>query len=368
MPRLNILIIGLLLAFPVSGAIIEIAPTNNRLRVQLAIDSSRPGDTIRFAQGEFEPGRLVLHSQRSYVGTPGKTILKFDRVEFGVAIDADARDVSISGLTFVGAGIEMGAGGPGSRYRNIRITGNQFRDIPTNAIKCTIPNDTLIIERNTFQNVRGYGVVELYHVNRCSFSHNTLVDCAHGGHILGPLDDCTFSFNRATGLTHMGLEIQRSGNSVSRNMVVEGNVFHDWKLPFCNSFGLSVVAEEGINTRVVNNYLRASRVGPWNPDLEGQGERFGIGIEAGFDTGIVADNVIGGPFAHYITASGQNMIFRNNRFYGKPVWKTTMSSWPGIHGRGTFMDEDNAHEPDFTRMPPPPEPAAETASEAGGSQ
>ena len=86
---------------------------------------------------------------------------------------------------------------------------NVFDDIAHSAIKATIPSDQLVIEGNTFTNVRGYGCVELYNVNRCSYSHNTFIDCSHGGHILGPWDDCTFSFNRGTGLTNMGLEIQR---------------------------------------------------------------------------------------------------------------------------------------------------------------
>ena len=97
-------------------------------------------------------------------------------------------------------------------------------------------------------------------------------------------------------------------------MTVEGNVFYDWKLPFCNSFGLSIMAEGGVNTCVIDNYLRALRVGPWNSNLEGQGERFGIGIEAGFDSGEISRNVIGGPFAHFVTTSGQDMLVKNNRF------------------------------------------------------
>lgn len=352
---LTILIIGLSVAANSTFAdTVRVAPTSDRLRLQLAVDSSRPGDTVEFAAGEFEPGRIVFRSDRSYVGSPGKTRFVFRDVEFGVAIDADAKDISIAGITFDGAGIDMGAGGPVSRYSNIRISGNAFQNIPGHAIKCTMRNDRLVIEDNTFRNVRGYGAVELYHMNRGSFSRNSLVDCSHGGHILGPLDDCTFSFNRGTGLTHMGLEVQRSGDSVSRNMLVEGNVFYDWKLPYCNSFGLSIMAEGGRNTRIIGNYLRASRVGPWNPNLEGQGERFGIGIEAGFDSGIVEANVIGGPFAHFITSSGPEMLVKNNRFFGQPKWKKAIARWPGIHGKGTFVDKDNSWNRDFDEMPPPP--------------
>jgi hypothetical protein len=348
-------LIGLFLAAPLRAATVQIAATDERLAIQNAIDNSKPGDTICFADGIHTPARqLLFRSGRTYSGRPGSSILRFDKTEFGVTIEADARDITLTGITFQGAGIDMGAGGPKSRYTNIRIIGNRFTDIATNAIKCTIPSDQLIIEHNTFTNVRGYGCVEIYNMNRGSYSHNTFVDCSHGGHILGPLDDCTFSFNRGTGLTNMGLEIQRAGESVSRNMTVEGNIFYDWKLPFCNSFGLSVMAEEGINTRVINNYLRASRVGPWNPNLEGQGERFGIGIEAGFASGEVSGNTIGGPFAHFVTSSGPDIPVRNNRFFGKPVWKKPIERWPGINGKGTFIDQNNAWERDFAKMPEPP--------------
>ena len=86
-----------------------------------------------------------------------------------------------------------------------------------------------------------------------------------------------------------------------------------------------------------------------------------VGIEAGFDTGVVEGNIIGGPnsggnFTHYITASGMNMQFKNNKFYGQPMWGDPMSQWSGDvpGGHGTFQDIGNSWDTNFSHMPTPP--------------
>jgi hypothetical protein len=155
----------------------------------------------------------------------------------------------------------------------------------------------------------------------------------------------------------MGLEVQRMGDTIARDMVVEGNVFYDWKLPFRDSFGLSIVADESVNTRIVNNYVRADHSGEWNDETsrDGQGKRFGYGIEAGFSSGVVEDNVVGGPWANHIVASHKNTPVRNNKLYGRPVWKKHITGEPGPGGTGTVVAENNLIETNLKKMPPPPD-------------
>src|SRR4029450_3681391 len=129
------------------------------------------------------------------------------------------------------------------------------------------------------------------------------------------------------------------------------------KLPFRDSFGLSIVADESVNTRIVNNYVPAHFTGPLNDETHshGAGRGFGYGIEAGFASGVVEGNVVGGPWANHIVASHKDTPVRNNKLYGKPVWKKHISGEPGPGGRGTVVAENNLIETDLKKMPPPPD-------------
>ena len=324
--------------------------------IQAAINASAAGDTIQFASGVYDIGRIHLSSARTYRGATATTIRSTGE-EYALDLREDARDVTITRLRMEGAGIAIGRG---QTSANVRIAENTFADIPTHAIRSTLYSDRLVIERNTFKNIAGYGVLDAYHTNRLSFSYNRIIDSVHGGHILGPLNDNRFVGNFMSGIEIMGLEIQRdpSATSVSQNLLVEDNVIWDWRLPNGGSFGLSVVAEGGLNTIIRGNYLR-NNIAPgstWNPDLRGQGYTLGPAIEAGFETGVVEDNVTGGPtqWTAHVGAAGLNMLVRNNKFYGTAQYGSYIFPWPSIYGTGTFIDQNNLKDPNGANMPPVP--------------
>lgn len=335
-------------AFPDDGR-------DDRAAIQAAVNASQPGDQLNFNAGVYtSAGALKFKGSRFYIGVRG-TQIDFSNTAFGIHLEAAASDVTITRFIFTGAGIDMGSGSPNTRYRNIDILGNAFRNIPTNAIKATIATEDLTIDGNEFINVRGYGAFELYNTTRFSFKYNHVIDSAHGGHLLGPREDNVLAHNYITGITDWGFEIQRSGESVSSNLLVEGNVIHGFKRAYGNSGGLSVIAERGINTIVRNNYIRADHEGV--PLEEGH---MHVGIEAGFDSGVVENNIIGGDInagnlTHYISASGPDMLFRNNRFFGHPQWGSETVTWSGdiAGGRGWFREENNSRESDFSKMPQP---------------
>jgi hypothetical protein len=329
---------------------------NDTAAIQSAINASAAGDAIQFNPGVYDIGRLNIRSSRTYRGEIGAT-LRSTGEEFALDLQEDARDVTITNLRVEGAGVAIGRG---QRSDNVRITEITFAGLPTHAIRSTVYSDRLLIERNTFKNVQGYGVLEAYHTDRLSFSYNRIIDSEHGGHILGPLDDNRFVGNFMSGIEIMGLEIQRdpSATSVSRNLLVEGNVIWDWRLPNGGSFGLSVVAEGGLNTIIRGNYLR-NNIAPgstWNPDLRGQGYTLGPAIEAGFETGVVENNVSGGPtqWTAHVGAAGINMLVRNNKFYGRAQYGEYIFPWPSIYGTGTFIDENNLKDPNGANMPAVP--------------
>ena len=330
---------------------------DDRRAIQRAIDASKPGDTVRFPSGTFDcSGTIFLRSNRTYQGT-GDTTLRFNDLAadvYGVAFLPNCAEVAFDGFQIVGAGVRLT---DGERYRDIRITNNhvtQTRNTP--GVYVTIPSDRLVIERNRFHDYDHYGVIA-YHINEACVSRNIFHNIQQGAHLLAPSNACNFSFNHGTRLTRMGLEVQRMGDTIARDMVVEGNVFYDWKLPFRDSFGLSIVADESVNTRIVNNYVRADHTGEWNDETarDGQGKRFGYGIEAGFTSGVVEGNIVGGPFANHVVASHKNTPVRSNKLYGRPVWKKHITGEPGPGGTGSVVTENNLIETDLKKMPPPPD-------------
>jgi hypothetical protein len=138
-------------------------------------------------------------------------------------------------------------------------------------------------------------------------------------------------------------------------VTVEGNVFYDWANPYWDSFGLSIMAQTAKNTRVVNNYCRASRTGDFSTGDSSGVKRWGYGIEYGTNTGECSGNVVIGPWANHVICSTQGNLINNNRLYGRPTWQHMIGGEPGIGGKwGTPVDRDNLKEPDESKAPPPP--------------
>jgi len=339
---------------------------NDTGAIHAAINASAPGDTIQFAPGRYNIDKVTLKGSRTYLGS-GAIIDSGSDFAFSAA--ADSRDYVIKGFRFERAGIVFGAG---SSFANIRITENTFVNMSRNAIKMTVKSDGAIIERNTFIDIRAYGTIEAYTTTRMSYSYNRIIDSAHGGHIIGPLDDCKFNYNRISGAKKMGLEIQRNapGTSVSKNMEVIGNVVYDWKLPTNGAMGLSIIAEGGLNTRIANNYI-SNAFAPgsnFDPAPGGPLRQFGPAFETGFATGVIENNTSGGPntFVAHIAVAGQNSMVRNNRMYGTPSYGPDkwIAKWPGIHGYGTFTDQNNVKDPTRANTPALPRIAGD-ANDSG---
>jgi hypothetical protein len=185
------------------------------------------------------------------------------------------------------------------------------------------------------------------------------------GHIMDLGEDNTVSFNRLTGMVRMGFELQRHGGRTAVNTTVEGNVITDWRNPFRDSFGLSIVPDGSVNTRVINNYIQGvprGWDGEWNHIVtrDDDVERMGYGIEYGARSGEVSGNVIGGAFANHIIISGGGgkhdgvIAVENNELYGTPVWHDwiTRESYGGA-GFG-WTERNNLKDGDYDAMPAAP--------------
>jgi hypothetical protein len=224
-------------------------------------------------------------------------------------------------------GCEFGAGLPGF-FNNLSVS-----------ILVAGSTDGFTLRNNKFRDGK-YGFIA-YTVTRFVVEGNEFTNREQCGHAVGVYDDCIVRNNRATGLTRMMFEMQRStGQSnagvSSRNLLVEGNVAYDWKTPPINdSFSLSIVVDSGENTIVRNNYLVAP---------ESSSHRAGMGIEFGARTGEISGNVIAGNFVDHIVISGAGgkhpgpVYVKNNRFFGKP-------SGYGNDGRGSFVTTESGPAP-----------------------
>jgi hypothetical protein len=304
-------------------------------------------------------GSLVIPSGRTIKG-PGTINGNGHAIRF----EGNGADQVIDGVT-VNCGIGLLSG---SKYTRPAILNCTIRASGTEGIKATIPTEGLRIEGNTFRDYEHYGLI-VYHVSNASIQRNTFTNVMQGGHILNP-DNVTISFNRLTGLTRMGFEVQRINlNHIARNITVEGNVIYDWKKPYHDSFGLSIVSDQAVNTRVINNYLRGN-IGPggnWHPQTatDGQGKRFGYGIEYGAASGVVSGNVVGGMFANHVVVSGaggahtQPIPVTSNRFYAVPLWRDWITT--EAPPCPAPPDTNNVKDPNLANMPQPPPPGSQPA-------
>ncbi|HMO24889.1 MAG TPA: hypothetical protein PKB10_01335, partial [Tepidisphaeraceae bacterium] len=76
--------------------------------------------------------------------------------------------------------------------------------------------------------------INLYWVDRATITGNVFEDVMQGMHLLNPKDDVVVSNNHGRRLHRMGIEIQQLDQTAprTRRLVVEGNVFTDWRRPF----------------------------------------------------------------------------------------------------------------------------------------
>ena len=341
-----------------------------------AIARSAPGDTIVFDAGRYDVGHTIdLAAGRTYRGAGERdTTLKFlvGTDGWGMTLRGGADDVTVENLVLDGGG-----------FANVTIRNNEFVNTPRGTFNNNGPaifaggaSDGLTVTGNYVHGSDKYGLI-LYAVDNLTVANNTFENLMQAGHIMDLGKNNTVSFNRLTGMVRMGFELQRHGPRTATNTTVEGNVITGWRNPFRDSFGLSIVPDGSVNTRVINNYIQGvprGWDGEWNVIAlrEGQGKRMGYGIEYGARSGEVSGNVIGGAFANHIIISGGGgkhdgvISVKNNELYGAPLWRDwiTKESYGGA-GFG-WTDANNRKDGDYDAMPAPPRGRDDAGRTAAG--
>jgi len=339
-------------------------PDDNRddtAALQAALRATGAGDTVNIPAGLFQiSSTIAIPAGRTLQGVKGSSKLDFVIGKRAVAIEiaANATNVVIDGLTIRSNDGVIGMH-HGHQFRNIRITNNDFQwgydgtYYNRLAIQSTVRSDGLIIENNFFHDSpTSDRNVDLWYMSNASYSYNKFFGVNDGGHILESGDNVKVSFNVGRKIHRMGVEIQ--GMAKTTNMTVEGNVFYDWDRPWNDTFGLSVMPMAGTNVKIINNYLSADFTGEWGQSMPGTGgPRFGIGIEAGFTTGVVAGNTLIGPWATGVAAAMKNTPITANDFYGTALWGWLMAE-PGYNGIGSYISTNNRFH-SLSEAPQPPE-------------
>jgi hypothetical protein len=335
------------------------APNDNRDDSSAFISAIRvagAGDTVLVPAGTFDVGReLTLKSGITVAGEGATSAIKFDvgRRGFGFIVPGNAKHVVIRGLDMASTGGIVSLN-KGSLYEDIQIIGNKIENHGGQfGIYASIRSNGLIIERNHFHDsLDSLRPVELFYINEASYSFNTFYMYSDGGHILNPHNNVRVVGNVGRKIHRMGIEIQ--GEHVSQNLLVQGNVYYDWHRPYHDTFGLSVVAHHGINTQILDNYLAATFDGIWGVGhLPSEQNRFGYGIEAGFKSGKVDNNVVVGPWVTHIVVSTKNTMVSNNKLYGRTTWGY-ITGEPGPNGFGNAISINNQIFPGDSGWPEPP--------------
>lgn len=291
---------------------------------------------------------LVVPSNTTLRGRTG-TVLHFrlSDGEYGLVIAPNAHTVRIESLVLSGGGVGMYQG---ELYRAIEIVDCVItRPAGTPGVYASISNEHVRIERCRFHDIPNQGI-NLYWLNRSTIAGNVFEDVMQGMHLLNPKDDVVVSGNHGRRLHRMGVEVQQLDESAprTRRLVVEKNVFTDWRRPFYDSFGLSVMPMRADEVRVSQNIVVATYEGPRGP-VNDNGNLFGYGIELGYESGACEGNTVAGPFWYGIVVSLPEMMVRRNFLFG-------LKAGHEISGQvgGTAVSVHNRIQPTLQNLPPIP--------------
>jgi parallel beta-helix repeat protein len=275
--------------------------------LQGRINRCAPNGTIRLEPRDYFVRPLWLKSDCTYMGFPGKTVLRLAAPNQFIVEVSEKKNIHISGIAFdgnnMGGAIVARGNGPSS---GISIDTCSFTGVPANVpfpMNLAVFSSWALIDStfrdNTFHDVAGgiwMTTIENVAIENNSFTHVTQGNAIYiapnpvpfpSGHNL------RVAGNKGSGLARMGIEIFRphptNGSSLYAP-VIENNEFSGWISPK-DGFGLSITHGDGAIVR--NNSIRNS----------GKATQY-LGIEVIVDNAVVQGNTIDGGFAYGIAVQG----------------------------------------------------------------
>jgi len=258
--------------------------------IQAAINASKAGDTVRFNTGAYNVSKTLLFTEgRTFLGANGSVLNRTGANDHFLA-KTGVRNVVVDGLTFKGAGLEIGNAGQNITVRNNTFTGQTWGNGAGSYYAIFMPSavhDSLI-EGNTFTNspdadtsIVGWGNYNLTIKGNHFHSVNEAI------HLFENQHGNVISYNTGTKIGRMAIEVQGSG---STGVLVEYNDFKGFTATSEDGFvyGLSIVTD-GTGSVVRNNTIvsyDASKT-PYGIEVGGTGTVIEANYVEGFGTGIV---------------------------------------------------------------------------------
>jgi len=258
--------------------------------IQAAVDNANSGDTIQFAAGTYNvSGTLNFDSNLSFVGAKG-TVLNRTGANDHSIVKTGSSNVLINGITFQGAGIEIGEGGSHITVENSTFTGLTWGTGSGSYYAVFMPSDVhdSLIQNNSFVNMPGTDTAVVGWGNtNLTITGNTFDSVNEGIHLFDNQSGNVISHNTLTNVGRMGVEVQGSD---STGVTVEYNSVSDFTAAsddgFC--YALSVVTD-GTGSVVRYNTLVSTNgdATPYGIEVGGTGTLVEGNYVEGFGTGIV---------------------------------------------------------------------------------
>jgi hypothetical protein len=276
------------------------ASGNDTNAVQNAINASAPGDVLQLNAGNYYLSGVTLKSGVSLQGVSGAVLYNTaDSVPIFQLNPSDGHDITLNGLSFVGTGRDPNHG-------VVELIGDNFTSANganhISVMNCSFKNNGLrwvvlknsAIYGNTVSNIQAGAGIAGYYADGVSITHNTLTNVFQAISMVNSWGtdqgkNINVSYNKATGISRMGIEIQgQGGENETTNLLVQGNNFTNWINPVAdgNSIAYSIVAN-GTGTRVLDNYAQGKVSKGIGVEISGPGAVAKYNYIDGFAMGII---------------------------------------------------------------------------------
>jgi hypothetical protein len=326
------------------------------------VQAAHAGDVVQLASATWTlVASFFIPSGVTLQGDPdgeSEIIFKLSGQDLhGIVLPANASNITIRNVDIVSSnGLIKMCDGQG--YNVVTITGCSFEygggqyasGTDVFGIFATIPGFGLTISNNLFHDSpnsnRNW---ELYNQTNLTLKDNTFHNIVDGGHVVEPGNNFIFDHNIGSGIQRMGQEIQ--GNGVVTGMQVTNNTFYDWRNPYEDSFGMSIVMLNAVSPLIQSNYVEFSMApgAVWGPKDSTGANRFGYGYELGGSNVQLLSNTFVALFrcgAGYCTASKTTYAKGNTSYDANKFaqWGDFTAETGGAYTNAATLLSDNAVE------------------------
>ena len=307
--RLSVLLIGLLIASPLSAVEREVMPGKGSLAA--AIAGAAPGDVLKLRDGAYT-GPVTIDRPLTVTGPRGAVV---DGLGEGSVITINALDVTLAGFTITGsgrvnqnldAGVKIVEGADRARIEGLLVTGNMHGiDVHGGRDTVVLANE-IVGTRSPRMNERGNGIYvwnspgtrlerNVIRYGRDGIFSNASSKSFYRDNIMRDLRFAVhFMYTRNTEVSgnisignHLGFAIMFSDRAKIRNNLSLGDREHGLMLNYANNADVTGNLVRGGTKKCLFIY-NAHKNLIWNNRFEGCD--IGIHFTAGSEKNVLTDN------------------------------------------------------------------------------